>query len=320
MKNIFRVIIICIIWFSESFSQLSFSISSNKSVYEYGETIEVYIKVQNNTNAAITGFGEVLYPVRLDLKNVNTRHYSSTADGWIYFLPGMSRTWIYRLVPGVLGIPVQSGEQVFIGSGFDCLDSLKVSAPKYYGGRLFIIAALNKAQKEIKDLRDSIGVKVVSSDTSFDAGKIYEYWQITNKNIDSLAHHYLHDSRLEWIEPWRIINHDEMLVTSVNTSIKIVDNYSLSQNYPNPFNPCTTIRYSIPSLPSPLQGEGSRVRSVTLKVYDLLGREVATLVNEKKQTGNYEVKFNGAGLQSGIYFYRMMTDGFTQTKKLVLLK
>ncbi len=85
--------------------------------------------------------------------------------------------------------------------------------------------------------------------------------------------------------------------------------YKLFQNYPNPFNPSTRIDYSIP-----------RSSFVTLKVYDILGREVATLVNEEKPAGNYEVEFNGSNLSSGVYFYRIEAESFVSTKKLVLLK
>lgn len=85
--------------------------------------------------------------------------------------------------------------------------------------------------------------------------------------------------------------------------------YNLSQNFPNPFNPTTVISYQLP--------EYSRVK---LKVYDLLGREVATLVNGNKPAGNYKVEFNAGKLVSGVYFYRMEAGTFSQTKKLLLLK
>jgi photosystem II stability/assembly factor-like uncharacterized protein len=85
--------------------------------------------------------------------------------------------------------------------------------------------------------------------------------------------------------------------------------YSLEQNYPNPFNPSTKINYSVP-----------RLGLVTIKVFDLLGREVSTLVNEEKNSGNYEVDFNGIGLPSGVYFYKLTSGNFSETKKLVLLK
>ena len=99
----------------------------------------------------------------------------------------------------------------------------------------------------------------------------------------------------------------------------IPDQILLEQNYPNPFNPTTIIKYSIPSELSPLPG-GARGGLVTLKVYDMLGREAATLVNEEQKAGNYEVEFNGANLASGIYYYRLKAGNYISTKKLVLLK
>ncbi|MDP2036988.1 MAG: CHRD domain-containing protein [Ignavibacteria bacterium] len=99
-----------------------------------------------------------------------------------------------------------------------------------------------------------------------------------------------------------------------NDSQELPSSFELSQNYPNPFNPETTIRYKIQA-----------ASNVSLKVYDVLGREVATLVNEYKQAGNYKVKFNvetrhGASLQSGIYFYRIHANGYSETKKMILIK
>jgi len=86
-------------------------------------------------------------------------------------------------------------------------------------------------------------------------------------------------------------------------------NYALYQNYPNPFNPSTIIRYSIP-----------KTCYVLLKVYNILGKEVATLVNQEKTTGNYEINFYANNLSSGVYFYRIQAGNFTDTKKFVLLR
>jgi hypothetical protein len=96
-------------------------------------------------------------------------------------------------------------------------------------------------------------------------------------------------------------------------------NFILSQNYPNPFNPTTIINYSLP-----------KSRLVTIKIYDMLSREVRTLVKTDKSAGNYSVQFSANGesgsgrnesnLSSGIYFYRMQSGSFSQTKKLILLK
>jgi hypothetical protein len=98
--------------------------------------------------------------------------------------------------------------------------------------------------------------------------------------------------------------------TSVEEQIISYPNYfALEQNYPNPFNPITTITYQIPD-----------AGFVTLKVYDVLGNEIATLVNEEKSVGSYEVKLDGNGLPSGIYFYRLQAGSFVETKKMILMK
>ena len=128
------------------------------------------------------------------------------------------------------------------------------------------------------------------------------------------------------------INGDEFgeLVGFKNNINSEITGYKLSQNYPNPFNPTTTIRFTIPNSPlnpSPYQGEGNRERLVTLKVYDVLGNKVATLVNEEKPAGSYEVEFSVhshsgtvRNLPSGVYFYRLRTNDFVETKKMLLLK
>ena len=98
--------------------------------------------------------------------------------------------------------------------------------------------------------------------------------------------------------------------------------YALSPNYPNPFNPVTTIQFSIPPDPGtgPDRTDLVHGHATSLRVYDLLGREVATLVNEMKQPGTYTVQFDASGLTSGVYFYKLSTGNFLQTRKLVLLR
>ena len=97
--------------------------------------------------------------------------------------------------------------------------------------------------------------------------------------------------------------------TGINEAKSLPKSFALEQNYPNPFNPSTTINYSIP-----------KSGLVTIKIYDILGREVKTLVNEEKNAGNYNVEFNAGRLASGIYLYRMSAGSFEETKKLILIK
>jgi len=96
---------------------------------------------------------------------------------------------------------------------------------------------------------------------------------------------------------------------STGTVGETPDSYKLSQNYPNPFNPVTLINFAIP-----------KTGFVSLKVYDLLGKEVSSLVNETKAAGNYNVMFDASKLSSGIYFYKLETSSFTDTKKMVIIK
>jgi aminopeptidase N len=108
-------------------------------------------------------------------------------------------------------------------------------------------------------------------------------------------------------------------IISFSTSVKneyFINEFKLGQNYPNPFNPITKINYSVP------QGINFELsyQNVILKVYDVLGREITTLVNEAKQPGNYEVIFNATNLSTGIYYYKLSSGNFTETKKMVVLK
>jgi len=85
--------------------------------------------------------------------------------------------------------------------------------------------------------------------------------------------------------------------------------YYLSNNFPNPFNPSTKIKYSVP-----------QTSTVQMKVFDVLGKEIETLVNEEKPVGTYELNWNAANLPSGVYFYRLKAENFVQTRKMILLK
>ena len=113
---------------------------------------------------------------------------------------------------------------------------------------------------------------------------------------------------------WVIINirttfEDKIKTNSVGKNNILPLEYQLNQNYPNPFNSKTNIKYQIPN-----------TGIVKIIIYDLLGREVKTLVNEYKQAGIYQVSFNAEGLASGIYFYKMTAGDFSETKKLILIK
>lgn len=120
-------------------------------------------------------------------------------------------------------------------------------------------------------------------------------------SVNPLSEHYL----------LAIAMSPDTTVTSVpnTTNGEVPERYALGQNYPNPFNPSTQITYSLP-----------QQSHVVLKLYDVLGRETATLVNERQQAGNYTVQWNAEGVPSGVYFYRIVAGNFVQTREMILIR
>jgi len=131
----------------------------------------------------------------------------------------------------------------------------------------------------------------------------------------TLSKIYFRDEQTGWV-----IGPNGLIMRTVNgggSNISGINNdkndlptiFSLSQNYPNPYNPTTNITYSV-----------ATNTHVSIRIYDILGKAVSTLVNENKEPGNYRVNFNGSGLPSGIYFYRIEAGNFSETRKMILLK
>jgi hypothetical protein len=148
------------------------------------------------------------------------------------------------------------------------------------------------------DIVDSTTTDTSKTITGLLGGKNYS-WRVRAKSIAGALG--------PWTNLWRF---STKRLTSAKEEKEMPTMFSLSQNYPNPFNPSTVINYQLPVL-----------GYVSLKVYDLPGREVATLFEGVRQPGNYETTFDASGLKSGVYFYRLQTKtGFMQTRKLVLLK
>lgn len=94
-----------------------------------------------------------------------------------------------------------------------------------------------------------------------------------------------------------------------NTTNSIPSEFGLMQNYPNPFNPTTTIQYNLPS-----------AGVVKIKIYNIQGREITTLLNEFKNAGSYSINFDGTNFSSGVYYYRIESNEFSQTKRMLLIK
>ncbi|MDP3829934.1 MAG: T9SS type A sorting domain-containing protein, partial [Ignavibacteriaceae bacterium] len=130
---------------------------------------------------------------------------------------------------------------------------------------------------------------------------------------ENISRSYAHDLRVNGNILFIATNsyglYELMTPTNVEEENNLVTDFHLSQNYPNPFNPVTNIKFSIP-----------KSDIVEIKVYDILGKEIQTLLNEYKTTGSYEVEFDASNLPSGIYFYRMVSGNYPEAKKMVLLR
>ena len=150
---------------------------------------------------------------------------------------------------------------------------------------------------------------------------LYQNWKESNW-VDGYKETYTYDENNNLIKEfsqfwfssgWRDDDRTTYIyipVTGVELDNNEIITYKLSNNYPNPFNPTTMISYSIPTL-----------GNVELKVFDVLGREVATLLNKDQQAGNYNVQFDaGHNLTSGIYFYILSAGTFSQSRKMILIK
>jgi hypothetical protein len=141
---------------------------------------------------------------------------------------------------------------------------------------------------------------------------------INSDSADDLRDLSVNENHLDTYGNPVLVQSGGFVITNVENSVaNFPEEYFLSQNYPNPFNPSTKIRYTIPNV---IASGAKQSALVILKVYDVLGNEVATLVNEENAAGNYEVDFNAAELSSGIYFYRLNAGSFIDTKKMILLK
>ncbi len=112
-------------------------------------------------------------------------------------------------------------------------------------------------------------------------------------------------SRIDFEHPFALFSPS----TNINSEKLTAGNYKLSQNYPNPFNPTTTINYNIP-----------KAEHVTIKIYDILGKLVKTLVDKEQREGTYYAQFNASDLSSGVYFYQIEADNFVQAKKMIFMK
>jgi len=219
------------------------------------------------------------------------------------------------------------------------IDSLNIYASALWTGGYGILSSSNAGLNWIKSgaygMRSCLDVEFINRYIGYYLSIDYEIggyslWKTLNEGINWHQVPLIFDNSrglngLEFVNENTgcIIGQSGLILRTTNggntigilsSSLQIPRSFSLHQNYPNPFNPVTNIRFGIPAL-----GNGGD-RFVKLIVYDLLGREVATLVNEQLKPGSYEVDWDGSGFASGVYFYSLVTPDFVETKRMVLIK
>jgi hypothetical protein len=290
------------------------------SVFTYTPyTYSIYFSTNNGTNWIKTNF---------DAERIN----SFTYDGYYIYAGGYTAPNIYRSILGdtvwteianinniygdFIGSLAAIGNKVFAGSGYIQWSYYRSIYYSTNNGNLWIPDTLNEG--ECYDLT-TVGNNLIAAvdngiflSTDFGVSWIPKNQGLTNppgyfsnstfcKTKDYIFIAYNPNSI------WRRSLSDIVGIKNINTNIPT--KYSLSQNYPNPFNPITNIKFSIVN-------EGD----VKIIVYDIIGRKVQTLVSERLNAGTYETTFDGSQLSSGVYFYRLTTDVYTETKRMVLIK
>jgi hypothetical protein len=155
---------------------------------------------------------------------------------------------------------------------------------------------------------DAYGVYLSTNQGTNWTAKNQGFFANTTCNALLVLNNYIFAGTSDGYSVWRR-GLSEILTEIKNINTESPSAFSLSQNYPNPFNPTTNIKFGV-----------VKSGNVKIVVYDATGREVQTLVNESMKPGAYEATFDGASLNSGVYFYKLMSDGFTETKKMLMIK
>jgi hypothetical protein len=254
-----------------------------------------YVETGGNGTASIYG-------------SLTAEYFPNATNSAIVQYQGISKNNINvrgaTVVVGQVNINAPKTGRVIVNFDGTCFPSI---------GDLVILAASNTTSWGVND--GNVGVEALNSDINhaeFSHTRVYDvsagthtYYALANNYVetggDGTA--YIYGSLTAKYFPDIPTAIDEIDLD------QIPDKFNLSQNYPNPFNPSTTIQYSLPEL-----------GKVKLTIFNTLGEEIKTLVNEEKSAGNYEVEFNSENIPSGIYFYQLKAGDFIQTKKMILLK
>ncbi len=238
-----------------------------------------------------------------------------TYNGWEGVLSSGTELYYFYDIFGQIftGEGIKVGEEFLINS--DTLGNQYASRAELVGDNLVVVWHTKEGIYRIRgQLLDIYGNKISNEftvSTPIEGSEHDEFSEIVSIKDEGYVVCWTRCKMNEWTgNTWgRYLNLDSASTSIENNLNEKVTEFKLENNYPNPFNPSTTISYSLP-----------QNSFVQLKVYDLLGHDVANLVNKEQAIGNYKVEFNASNLSSGIYFYKLKSGNFVDTKKLILLR
>jgi hypothetical protein len=310
-----RFILILIVLPAPSAFGQQMSLETDKSSYEYGETIEVRVSVYNDTDSSFTIITDIGSETDIGINDVSFNRVGLPLEVEYEYAPGVKRTWIWKLRPEIHGVPDREGTQVIyglVGGRFENSEnewpfekeSIVIEAPKYLGGQIEVRFKSEIQETERQALRDSLEVVVI--DESGD----YQMWQVEGHSIDKLAEEFSDDARFHFFNPHRMLMFaDDVIITTSVVTEELPLDFVLHQNYPNPFNPKTIIKFDLPS-----------AVPVRLEIFDVLGRRINLLIDEMLHSGTHEVLWNASNVAGGAYLYRLTAGDFIQTRQMLLVK
>ncbi len=283
------------------------SMSTSKASYEYGERIEVALRFSNAGITPDTLFSTTTCVAWIRPDDVVFGMTCGYMEVYLAFNPGESRTWFWHLDPMAFAYPTYTGRHTVWGICGGIIDSVQFDAPAFRGGTLFIQFNSGTPQRVVDSIRTSINATLVTHYR--DTVEIAELWTEVGFLADSLVLAFTNDPRVKHVQVSRSLQPDSLFVDAVDVQSKTPTSFALNQNYPNPFNPTTTITYTLPT----------RIH-VSLSVFNVLGEEVAQLVNGNQPEGEHLAEFNAGHLPSGVYFLRLTAGTYQETKRMILLR
>ncbi len=291
-----------------------FFVSPDNLVYSLDTAAAKYYPLAVGNTWTYSGFGyPCCGPIRYREKITGT----IVTNGHFYFIltttqsTGNSATSYIRLdsAKGMMALYETSGcTWLQNETAKDSLSSRKGDSSRYNCDNLFYYRCTDTMPGQVFGINKQ--KKVFSWTNYFEAGATRTFAKDIGL-VSSTSFGHTNSTTINLVGCYinGILYGDTTLTGITLTSNEVPDKFSLSQNYPNPFNPATNIKFQIP-----------RAGFVKLIIFDVLGKEVQTLVNQQLSTGTYEADFNGSSLPSGVYYYKVEAESYTETKKMVLIK